>query len=147
MSGVVLVFGCTGQDGSLLCKSLLKKGYEVVGVSRSVSPNLSIHKSIKIYRSIHLETIDICDFRSVLGLIENYQPCEVYNLSAQSSVSLSFVQPAKTCESIVTATVNLLEVARYAQYDGRLFFAGSSEIFGNTDTPAQIGYRTDPVSP
>lgn len=146
-AATALVFGCSGQDGSLLSQALLEQGFRVVGVSRSSSPNLNTHRALGIAGAVELEAADICDFRAVLELLQRHEPCEIYNLAAQSSVGLSFQQPAKTCESIVTGTVNLLEVARFAGYTGRLFFAGSSEIFGNTDQPADLSCRRDPLSP
>ena len=146
-AGTAIVFGCSGQDGSLLSQALLSQGFRVVGVSRSSSPNLATHRALGIAGEVEVEAADICDFRAILELLQRYQPSEIYNLAAQSSVGLSFQQPAKTCESIVTGTVNLLEVARFAEFSGRLFFAGSSEIFGDTERPADLSARRDPLSP
>lgn len=142
-----LVFGCTGQDGSLLSRSLLQQGFEVVGVSRSSNPNLSTHSSLGIKGSVEIITADLCDFRETLELITRHQPDEIYNLAAQSSVGLSFRQPVDTFNSIINGTINLLEVARFAGYDGRIYFAGSSEIFGNTFQPADAQSRRYPLSP
>jgi GDPmannose 4,6-dehydratase len=142
-----IVLGCAGQDGSLLSQSLLNQGFRVIGVSRSGSPNLVTHQTLGIAGEVQIEEADICDFRAILELIDRYDPSEIYNLAAQSSVGLSFQQPAKTCESIVSGTVNLLEVARFAKFDGRMFFAGSSEIFGNTEQPADLSCPRNPVSP
>ena len=142
-----LVFGCTGQDGSLLCRSLLRQGVEVIGVSRSSNPNLTIHQSLGINGKVEITTADICDFREILELIVNHDPGEVYNLAAQSSVGLSFRQPVDTFKSIINGTINLLEVARFAGFKGRLYFAGSSEIFGNTDRPADLHSPRQPLSP
>ena len=142
-----LVFGCTGQDGSLLCRSLLHQGIKVIGVSRSSNPNLTIHHSLGIEGEVELTTADICDFREILELISSKQPDEIYNLAAQSSVGLSFRQPVDTFQSIINGTINLLEVTRFAGYDGRLYFAGSSEIFGNTPVPADVRSARQPLSP
>lgn len=142
-----LVFGCTGQDGALLCRSLLRQGYEVVGVSRSSNPNLSIHAAIGIRGAVELLTADLCDFREMLEMFTRYEPDEVYNLAAQSSVGLSFKQPVDTFNSIINGTINLLEVARFSGYQGRIYFAGSSEIFGNTPEPADASTRRFPLSP
>jgi GDPmannose 4,6-dehydratase len=76
-----------------------------------------------------------------------WQPDEIYNLAAQSSVSLSFDQPIYTFNGIINGTINILEAARFAGYDGRLYFAGSSEIFGNTLAPANALTRRNPLSP
>ncbi|MFY8148265.1 MAG: GDP-mannose 4,6-dehydratase [Prochlorococcaceae cyanobacterium] len=142
-----LVFGCTGQDGSLLCRSLLRQGAQVVGVSRSSNPNLVTHRQLGIDGSVELTTAYLCDFREILELISRHQPEEIYNLAAQSSVGLSFRQPVDTFNSIINGTINLLEVARFAGYGGRLYFAGSSEIFGNTPRPADVGSPRQPLSP
>ena len=142
-----LVIGCTGQDGSLLCRSLLHQGIEVVGVSRSSNPNLTTHQLLGIHGEVEVTTADLCDFREMLELISSHQPDELYNLAAQSSVGLSFRQPVDTFESIINGTINLLEVARFADYKGRLYFAGSSEIFGNTPVPADVHSPRQPLSP
>ena len=142
-----LVFGCTGQDGSLLAQSLLSQGYEVLGVSRSSNPNLEVHRRISILGKMEIRTADLCDFREILELITGFEPDEIYNLAAQSSVGLSFVQPLDTFNSIINGTINLLEVARFAAYSGCIYFAGSSEIFGNTDAPAEPTSPRNPRSP
>lgn len=142
-----LVFGCTGQDGSLLCRSLLEQNMDVVGISRSSNPNLATHKALGIAGALELTTADLGDFREILELYSRYQPDEIYNLAAQSSVALSFKQPVNTFNSIINGTINLLEVARFAGYEGRMYFAGSSEIFGNTDHPADLLSPRKPLSP
>lgn len=142
-----LVFGCTGQDGSLLSRSLLRQNIDVVGISRSSNPNLSIHSALGIKGEMEIVTGDLCDFRVMLELITRHRPDEIYNLAAQSSVGLSFRQPVDTFNSIINGTINLLEVARFAGFDGRLYFAGSSEIFGNTPSPADAKARRHPLSP
>ena len=142
-----LVLGCTGQDGSLLSASLLRQGIEVMGISRSSNPNLEIHRALGIEGCMEMTTADLCDFREILGLLTRWQPDEIYNLAAQSSVGLSFRQPVDTFNSIINGTINILEVARFAGYDGRLYFAGSSEIFGNTASPVDALARRYPLSP
>ena len=142
-----LVFGCTGQDGALLSLSLLRQGFEVLGVSRSSNPNLSIHYALDINKDLQMIPGDICDFREMLELITRFQPDEIYNLAAQSSVALSFRQPVDTFNSIINGTINLLEVARFADFSGRIYFAGSSEIFGNTHKPANVQDPRSPLSP
>lgn len=142
-----MIFGCTGQDGSLLARSLLAEGAQVIGVSRSSSPNLNTHQKLEIGGAVELATANICDFREILELINNQQPDEIYNLAAQSSVALSFKQPVDTFNSIINGTVNLLEVARFASYDKAIYFAGSSEIFGDTIIPADIHSERKPLSP
>jgi len=74
----------------------------------------------------------INDFRSVLNVLKNVQPDEIYNLAGQSSVALSFEQPAETLESIAIGTLNLLEAVRFLSHPIRLYNACSSEVFGQT---------------
>lgn len=147
MAKKVLVFGCTGQDGALLSRSILHQGAEVIGISRSSNPNLSIHRALGIEGDVELATADLCDFREILELITKHAPDEIYNLAAQSSVGLSFRQPVDTLNSIINGTTNLLEVCRFASYSGRIYFAGSSEIFGNTQAPANLLTPRNPRSP
>ena len=96
---------------------------------------------------MEIRTADLCDFREILELITGFEPDEIYNLAAQSSVGLSFVQPLDTFNSIINGTINLLEVARFAAYSGCIYFAGSSEIFGNTEAPAETTSPRNPRSP
>ena len=128
-----LVFGCTGQDGSLLSSSLLAQGYEVLGVSRSSNPNLEVHRRISILGKMEIRTADLCDFREILELITGFEPDEIYNLAAQSSVGLSFVQPLDTFNSIINGTINLLELAKLqaTQYSNpiKFFFPSSISVY------------------
>lgn len=127
-----LICGISGQDGAYLARLLLEKGYEVWGTSRDAQAssfgNLS-HLGILD----QVETISMAanDFRSVLQAISHSKPHEIYNLSGQSSVGLSFEQPAETLESIATGTLNLLEVIRFLGTPVRFYNAGSSECFGD----------------
>jgi GDPmannose 4,6-dehydratase len=131
----------------LLANSLIRQGAHVVGVSRSSNPNLETHQRLGIAGEVELTTADLCDFREILELMRRHEPDEIYNLAAQSSVGLSFRQPVDTFNSIINGTINLLEVARFAGYPGRLYFAGSSEIFGNTPSPADVRSPRRPLSP
>jgi len=142
-----VVFGCTGQDGSLLSASLLRQGYEVIGVSRSSSRDISSHRILGIDSSIRYHTADLTEFRDILKLLTDYPPDEIYNLSALSSVGLSFREPAMTFQSIVNASLNLLEVIRYSGVTARVFFAGSSEMYGNAILPITIDTPINPSSP
>jgi GDP-D-mannose dehydratase len=107
-----LICGVTGQDGSLLTKFLLEKGYEVIGTSRDAQvSSFSNLLRLKIdLKKIKLVSMAPNDFRSVLQVVKRYEPNEIYNLSGQSSVGLSFDQPVETLESIASATHNFLEV-------------------------------------
>jgi GDPmannose 4,6-dehydratase len=88
--------------------------------------------ALGIRERVPLHSVSPVDFRSVLQTVQKVAPDEIYNLSGQSSVGLSFSQPAETMESIATATLNLLEVLRIAAPKVRFYNAGSSECFGDT---------------
>ena len=141
-----LIFGISGQDGSYLAQWLLGKGYEVVGTSRDhqVSRFYGLHY-LGIRDKVRIESASLNDFRSVLQVIKNEQPNEIYNLAGQSSVGLSFHQPVETFESISIANLNLLEAIRFLEMPVRYYNAGSSECFGNTEgAPA---YERTPFRP
>jgi GDPmannose 4,6-dehydratase len=129
-----LISGISGQDGAYLADLLLRKGYDVVGTSRDAQ-TASFHnlKHLGIANRIQMESMATHDFRSVLQVLKKIQPDEIYNLSGQSSVGLSFDQPVETLDSIITGTLNLLEVIRFLGKPVRFYNAGSSECFGNTD--------------
>lgn len=127
-----LICGIGGQDGAYLARFLLNKGYEVFGTSRdaqlSAFANLD---AVGVSNRVTLCSMSLVDFRSVLSVIAKVRPDEIYNLSGQSSVGLSFDQPVETFESVAVATVNLLEVIRFLDRVVRLYNAGSGECFGN----------------
>jgi GDPmannose 4,6-dehydratase len=132
MTRRALICGVSGQDGAYLAASLLKKGYAVCGTSRDaqVSTFAGLH-ALAIWDRIQLESMVPTDFRSVLQILDKFEPDEVYNLAGQSSVGLSFQQPVETLESIATGTLNLLEGLRFLGSTARLYNAGSSECFGD----------------
>jgi GDPmannose 4,6-dehydratase len=127
-----LVCGVSGQDGAYLAQLLLSKGYEVWGTSRdaqaTVFSNLTL---LGIKDRVKLVSMASNDFRSVLTTLKRSDPDEVYFLSGQSSVGLSFDQPVETLESITLGTLNLLEAARFLEKPIKLYHASSSECFGN----------------
>ena len=134
---VALICGITGQDGSYLARHLLHRGYRVIGTSRdALVANRRNLIRLGIDDRIALESMSLNDFRSVLDVLSRHQPDEVYNLSGQSSVGLSFVQPVDTLDSIVMGTLNLLEAVRFLGRPIRIYNAGSSECFGDTDGAA-----------
>ncbi len=127
-----LIFGVTGQDGAYLARLLVDKGYRVVGTSRDRdTASLAGLTQAGVDRSVRLLSADLRDARNVLQAFREARPDEVYNLSGQNSVGLSFEQPAETYDSIVKATLNLLEVARFSYPGVRLFNAASGECFGH----------------
>jgi len=146
-----LIFGCSGQDGAYLSLSLLEKDFEVIGASRKIkedqSPKILNHSILGIEKDIKIVHCDLTNFDEIYSLIKKIKPREIYNLAAQSSVGKSFKCPTETVKSIVDTTLTLLEVCRELEYDGNIFFAGSSEIFGNTNHKACLNHRQQPSSP
>tara|TARA_Y100001968_G_C19281507_1_gene679458 strand:- start:6 stop:959 length:954 start_codon:yes stop_codon:yes gene_type:complete len=147
MNSINLVFGCTGQDGSYLSKSLLEKNLNVIGISRTSKKNIINHKKLGIDNQFTIAKGNLCNCDEIENLINKYSPNKIYNLSAQSSVGKSFINPIETHKSIVESTINLLETAKRLNYHGEIFFAGSSEIYGNTLEPAKIDSKIDIRSP
>ena len=128
-----LICGISGQDGAYLAQLLLAKGYEVWGTSRDAEvASFSNLITLGVREQVRLESMTLNDFRSVLQCLIKVQPDEVYNLSGQSSVALSFQQPMETLESISVGTMNLLEAIRFVDRPIRFYNAGSSECFGDT---------------
>lgn len=127
-----LICGISGQDGAYLAQLLLDKGYEVWGTSRDAQMagfgNLS---SLGLKTRVKLLSMAPNDFRSVLTALTRSEPDEIYHLAGQSSVGLSFEQPAETLESITLSTLNLLEAIRFLGKSIKLYHAGSSECFGD----------------
>lgn len=144
-----LICGVNGQDGSYLAQLLLAKGYEVWGTSRDVQTStLSNLKALGVDEQVRLLSMAPNDFRSVLNAFDRSDPDEVYYLCAQSSVGLSFEQPAETLDSIVMGVLNLLEVIRLRKKTVRFYHASSSECFGDTgDIPAEENSPFRPRSP
>lgn len=130
-----LICGVSGQDGAYLARWLLSKGYRVYGGSRDAQASsfANLHR-LGIVQDVQTLSLSLKDFRNVLQVLEQVQPDEVYNLSGQSSVALSFEQPIETLESITVGTTHLLEAVRLmGAGDGsiRFYNAGSSECFGD----------------
>src|SRR4051812_12242987 len=144
-----LVVGVTGQDGAYLSKLLLERGYSVYGTSRDAqASSFGNLARLGIAGTVQPLSMSITDFRSVLQVLKRVEPDEVYNLSGQSSVGLSFDQPVETLESIATGTLNLLEAIRFTGRPIRFYNAGSGEVFGDTDgAPANETSRFAPRSP
>ncbi|MGA7315643.1 MAG: GDP-mannose 4,6-dehydratase [Silvibacterium sp.] len=128
-----LIFGISGQDGAYLADVLLARDYEVWGTSRDAEM-ASFHnlEGLGIRSLVNLISLNLRDSAGAFRLIQQLRPGEVYNLAAQSSVALSFEQPVETIESIIPATVNLLEAIRLSGAETRVYNAGSTECFGDT---------------
>lgn len=144
-----LISGVAGQDGSYLAKLLLEKGYEVIGTSRdAMMASFDNLNKLGIAKEVKTTSMAITDFHSVFNVIQKYQPDEIYNLAGQTSVALSFEQPAEAVESIAGGTLNILEVLRFLDKPVRFYNAGSSESFGDTQgNPANEKTPFKPRSP
>ncbi len=149
MSKTALICGVTGQDGPYLAQLLLSKGYKVIGTSRDAEASTfsNLYK-LGLKSQVTLTSMSLNDFRSVLQVITKYEPVEIYNLSGQSSVALSFSQPVETMESISAGVLNLLEAVRFTNKKIRVYNAGSGEAFGDTgEEPANEETAFRPRSP
>lgn len=133
MNKTALITGVSGQDGALLARLLLQKGYRVIGTSRDAQASSFANLSaIGIREDVEVQSMSLTDFRSVLNVIDRAKPDEIYNFAGQSSVGLSFEEPVETLHSIAIGTLNLLEVIRFLGDGIRLYNAGSGECFGDT---------------
>jgi GDPmannose 4,6-dehydratase len=129
-----LICGVSGQDGAYLANLLLEKGYHVIGTSRDAqTASFANLERLSIRDDVERCSMVLTDFRSTLQTIAKAKPDEVYNLTGQSSVALSFQQPVETFDSISVGTLNLLEAVRFLGSEIRVYNASSSECFGDTE--------------
>ncbi len=124
-----IVTGVTGQDGSYLAEFLLSKGYRVIGMVRR-SSTVTFGRVEHIQDDIEIIQGDLHDQSSLVSLIEEYAPDEVYNLAAQSFVPTSWKQPVLTGEVTALGVTRILEAIRLVKPDTRFYQASSSEMFG-----------------
>lgn len=146
---IALICGISGQDGSYLAQLLLQKGYLVFGTSRDAQgSSFSNLQELGIKDQISYLSMVPEDFRSVLMALRMSNPDEIYYLAGQSSVSLSFEQPAETIQSITLGALNILEGCRMLgekSKEIKIYHAGSGECFG--DTHGQPANEFTPFSP
>lgn len=124
-----LITGITGQDGSYLAELLLSKGYRVIGVARR-SSTVTFERIEHLLDEITVVQGDLHDQGSLLSLLEEYRPGEVYNLAAQSFVPTSWNQPALTGDITALGVTRILESIRFVNPKTRFYQASSSEMFG-----------------
>lgn len=142
-----LITGIGGQDGSYLAELLLSKSYEVHGIIRRAS-TFNTTRIDHIIDRLHLHHGDVTDGSFITNLIHNIHFDEIYHLASQSHVRVSFDNPVFTSEVTGTATAIILEALRASQNkDTRLYYAGSSEIFGNAPCPQNEDTPIQPRSP
>ncbi len=143
-----LITGINGQDGSYLAEFLLEKGYEVFGILKRNSVAETQTTRIEHIRDrIRLHYADITDLSSLVYVIKETRPDELYHLAAQSHVRISFDQPIYTAHATGVSTVNVLEAVRLMKPDIRVYQASSSEMFGNTIDPDGFQRETTPMNP
>jgi len=143
-----LITGINGQDGSYLAEYLLNKGYEVYGMVRrhSVAENQNsrlhhLNGSIKTYYG------DLLDYPSLVRVLSEVQPDEIYNLAAMSHVRISFDMPSFTIQTNALGVLNMLEVYRTICPNAKFYQASSSEMFGNSVDEDGIQRLTTPMTP
>ena len=124
-----LITGITGQDGSYLAEFLLGRGYEVVGMVRR-SSTINFHRIPHIQDQIELAQGDLLDQVSMIHILEEHRPEEVYNLAAQSFVQTSWSQPVFTGEATALGVTRILDAIRIIDPKIRFYQASSSEMFG-----------------
>lgn len=124
-----LITGVTGQDGSYLAEFLLEKGYEVIGMVRRTS-TINFHRVKHIQDKITIVQGDLLDQFSLVHILEEYRPDEVYNLAAQSFVPTSWQQPVFTGEATALGVTRMLDAIRIVDPKIRFYQASSSEMFG-----------------
>jgi GDPmannose 4,6-dehydratase len=148
MSKKALITGINGQDGSYLAELLLEKGYEVYGTLKrnSVSENQTSRLE-NIFNKIKLYYADLTDMASLIQVIQQTQPDEIYNLAAQSHVRISFDQPIYTANVTGLGTLNLLEAVRLIKPKAKIYQASSSEMFGNSIDKDGYQRETTPMNP
>ena len=146
-SGRALITGITGQDGSYLAEFLLEKGYEVHGMVRRSSTE-SFERIAHLQGRIRLHQADLLDPSSLVTLLREVRPAELYNLAAQSFVPTSWLQPSLTGEFTALGVTRILDAMRIVDPEIRFYQASSSEMFGKVrETPQRETTPFYPRSP
>jgi len=157
MKRIALITGITGQDGSFLAEFLIEKGYEVHGIMRRSSSFNTARiehlyldewvRDMKQQRLINLHYGDMTDSSSLVRIIQQVQPDEIYNLAAQSHVKVSFDVPEYTAEADAVGTLRLLEAVRILGLEKktRIYQASTSELYGKVEEIPQK--ETTPFHP
>jgi GDPmannose 4,6-dehydratase len=153
MSKVALITGITGQDGSYLTELLLSKKYEVHGIIRR-SSSFNTARLNDLYQDPHVDNRnlilhygDLQDSTSLINLIRDIKPIEIYNLGAQSHVMVSFEIPESTSDITGLGTIRLLEAIRASGIETKFYQASSSELYGSTPPPQNEETPFHPRSP
>ena len=150
MKKVALITGISGQDGSYLAEFLLEKGYYVHGIIRrnSVAENQTARlDDIFNHERLALHYGDSTDLASLIHILQDVQPYEVYNLAAQSHVRISFDIPSYTSQTDAIGVLNIFEACRIACPYAKIYQASSSEMFGNCVDDDGFQRETTPMNP
>ena len=144
---VALITGITGQDGSYLAEFLLDQGYEVIGMLRR-SSTVNFERIAHIQDLVTLVPGDLLDEASMIGILREFKPQEVYNLAAQSFVQTSWGQPVLTGETTALGVTRVLDAIRMTDMDIKFYQASSSEMFGKVlEVPQRENTPFYPRSP
>lgn len=148
MKKKALITGINGQDGSYLAEFLIEKDYEVYGVLKrnSVAENQTARLD-SVYSQLNLEYADMTDMSSLIRVLNQVKPDEIYNLAAQSHVKISFDQPIYTAQVVAIGVMNLLEAVRLICPKAKIYQASSSEMFGNNIDKDGFQRESTPMSP
>lgn len=148
MSKTALITGIAGQDGSYLAEHLLSLGYEVHGlVRRNSVPEHQEARVDHLAGKITAHYADLSDFSSLVRILNEVEPREVYNLGAQSHVRISFEIPVFTAQTNAIGALNMLEAIRLTNSDIRFYQASSSEMFGDSVDEDNFQRETTPMHP
>lgn len=140
---IAFITGITGQDGYYLTKYLLEKNYEIHGLVRRTSDlnrnriDKIIENNLNYKNRIFLHYGDICDDISIINILKNTKPNEIYHLGAQSHVKISFEIPVYTADATGLGTLKLLESIRQLRINPKIYIAGSSEMYGDVTSKFQ----------
>jgi GDPmannose 4,6-dehydratase len=137
MAKRALITGVTGQDGSYLAEFLLEQGYTVIGMVRR-SSTVTFERIAHIQDRLELVAGDLLDEVSLINMLRDHRPTEVYNLAAQSFVQTSFSQPVLTGETTALGVTRLLDAIRLVDPEIRFYQASSSEMFGKVREVPQV---------
>ena len=145
---IALITGINGQAGSYLAELLLNKGYEVHGTLKrnSVAENQTSRLD-NVYDKLKLHYADLTDLSSLIRVIQEVKPIEIYNLAAQSHVRISFDQPIYTANATGLGVLNLLEAVKLVDKSIKIYQASSSEMFGNSIDSDGYQRETTPLNP
>ena len=146
---IAVITGITGQDGAYLADLLLKKKYKVIGITRDMSKINTFNLDyLNIAKDVTFDSCDLTNVPEIIGMLKKYQPQEIYNLAAQSSVKESFKDPLTTLNFNTMSVASLLESIKIFDKTIKFYQASSSEMFGNIKRlPITEAFDFNPASP